>query len=235
MILIVHPLDPSTKALKKAGNHIKKSLPNDVHVFNVHPNEESRYDCYKTIEGCTSDDIILFMGHGSSHMLYGSKGLMYDNGDFVSYDALNEHPEIFYYNESFIGKENWGILRGKRLICVSCMSNVFGKSLFDNGIVHSIIGFGNLPTSIEEFKEMGINTNSHLIAWMKGEINWIIKRSIVYSYNMNYSFSMTGDLIRFIIQQRIAMHLHSKNRFRFILANQLASIKREILVKEMKS
>ena len=82
--------------------------------------------------------------------------------------------------------------------------------------------------------EIGINANSHLIAWMKGEINWIVKRSIVYSYTMNYSFSMTGDLMKFIIQQRIAMHLHSKNRFRFILANQLATIKEGIYVKEMK-
>ena len=79
---------------------------------------------------------------------------------------------------------------------------------------------------------MGINANSHLIAWIKGEINWIIKHSIVYSFFMNYSFSRTGDLIKFVTQQRIAMHLHSKNRFRFIIANQLAMIKDDMLVKE---
>lgn len=234
MILVVHPLDPSTKALMRVGNFINDSFPDDVHIFNVHPNEESRFVCYETIQKCTPEDIILFLGHGSSFALYGSKGKMYDRADFISYDVQKEHPEWYYYNEHFIDKGNWEILKDKRLICVSCMSNVFGKSLFDQGIVRSIIGFGNIPSSIGEFMEIGINANSHLIAWMKGEINWIVKRSIVYSYTMNYSFSMTGDLMKFIIQQRIAMHLHSKNRFRFILANQLATIKEEIYVKEMK-
>lgn len=232
MILVVHPLDPSTKALRRIGNYIKNSFPNEAHVFNVHPNEESRFTCYETIQKCTSNDIILFLGHGSSFALYGSKGKMYDKADFVSYDVQKEYPELYYYNEFFINKDNWDILKDKRLICVSCKSNYFGKSLFENGIINSIIGFGNLPTSIGEFKEIEINANSHLIAWMKGEINWVIKRSIIYSYMMNYPFSITGDLMKFIIQQRIAMHLHSKNRFRYILANQLALIKEDMLVKE---
>lgn len=232
MILIVHPLDPSTTALKRIGSYIECSFPNEVHIFNVHPNEGSRFSCYESINNCTTNDIILFLGHGSSFALYGSKGKMYDKSDFVSNDVLNENPELYYYNEFFINKENWNVLKDKRLICVSCMSNVFGKTLFDKGIVHSIIGFGNLPTSTGEFKEMGINANSHLIAWMKGEINWIIKRSLAYSYMMNYSFSKTRDLISFIIQQRIAMHIHSRNRYRFILANQLAMIKNDLLVKE---
>ena len=234
MILIVHPLDPSTKALKRVGNYIKGRFPDEVHIFNVHPNEESRHACYDVIQKCTPNDVILFLGHGSSFALYGSKGKMYDKADFVSYDIQKEYPEWYYYNEFFIDKGNWEILKDKRLICVSCKSNIFGKSLFDKGIINSIIGFGNLPTSIGEYKEMGVIANSHLIAWMKGEINWIIKHSIVYSYLMNYSFSMTGDLMRFIIQQRIAMHLHSKNRFRYVLANQLATIKEEMFVKEMR-
>lgn len=234
MILVVHPLDPSTKALKRVGNFIKSSFPHEVHVFNIHPNDGSRFSCYEAIRKCTTNDIILFLGHGSSFALYGSKGKMYDKSDFVSYDAQKECPELYYYNESFISKANWDLLKDKRLICVSCMSNAFGKSLFGKGIVDSFIGFGNLPTSKGEFNEMGITANSHLIAWMKGEINWIIKHSIEYSYFMNYSFSMTGDLIKFVIQQRIATHLHSKNRFRFIIANQLAMIKEELFVKEKK-
>lgn len=232
MILVVHPLDPSTKALKRVGNYIKHSFPNEVHVFNIHPNEMSRLSCYDAIQKCSINDIILFLGHGSSFALYGSKGKMYDKADFVSYAAQNEYPELYYYNNFFINKDNWNILKDKRLICVSCMSNDFGKTLFDNDILHSVIGFGNLPTSKGEFKEIGINANPHLIAWMKGEINWIIKRSVVYSYLMNYSFTMTGDLIKFVIQQRIAMHLHSKNRFRYVLAKQLTMIKDELLVKE---
>lgn len=232
MILVVHPLDPSTKSLKRVGNYIKHSFPNEVHVFNIHPNEQSRFLCYEAIQKCTANDIILFLGHGSSFALHGSKGKMYDKGDFVSYDAQKDCPEWYYYNEFFINKDNWEILKDKRIVCVSCMSNILGKSLFDKKIVNSIIGFGNLPTSKGEFIEMGINANSHLIAWIKGEINWIIKHSIVYSFFMNYSFSRTGDLIKFVTQQRIAMHLHSKNRFRFIIANQLAMIKDDMLVKE---
>lgn len=232
MILIVHPLDPSTKALKRVGNYIKCSFPNEVHIFNVHPNEESRFSCYEAIQKCSTNDIILFLGHGSSFALYGSKGNMYDKADFVSYDVQKEYPELYYYNEFFLNDNNWNLLKDKRLICVSCMSNCFGKTLFDRGIVRSIIGFGDLPTSLGEFKERKINANSHLIAWMKGEINWIIKRSVVYSYSMNYSFLMTGELIKFVVQQRIAMHLHSRNRFRYILANQLVKIKEELLVKE---
>ena len=231
MILVVHPLDPSTKALNRVGNHLKESLP-EVRIFKVHPNEKSRFASYEAIRNCKSNDIIVFLGHGSSCALYGSKGNMYDKADFVSHDAQIEFPESYYYNEIFVNKDNWDILRDKRLICVSCRSNSFGKDLFDKGVVHSIIGFGNLPTSIGEFKEMGIEANSHLIAWMKGDINWIIKRSIACSLIMGYSFSRLGDLIRFVVQQRIAMHLHSKNRFRFILANQLAMIKDEMFVKE---
>lgn len=233
MILIVHPLDASTKALNRIGSYLQSFIP-DTHLFNVHPYEESRLACYEAIRKCKTDDIILFLGHGSSFALYGSKGNMYDKIDFVSYNAETENPELYYYNENFINKDNWDILKDKRLVCVSCKSNEFGKTLYDNGIVHSIIGFGNLPTSIGEFNEMGIDANLHLIAWMKGEINLIIKRSLLYSYKMNYSFSMIGDLIKFVIQQRIAIHIHSKNRFRYVLANQLTMIKDNMLVKEKK-
>ena len=101
MILVVHPLDPSTKALNRVGNHLKESLP-EVRIFKVHPNEKSRFASYEAIRNCKSNDIIVFLGHGSSCALYGSKGNMYDppilvpSAGYVQQPVQSSHPAVPY-------------------------------------------------------------------------------------------------------------------------------------------
>lgn len=231
MILIIHPVDPSTKFLMRLQNRIKHSINDGVRIFNIQPNNESKDICINLIGKCRPEDIIIFLGHGSTLGLHGSKGKNYDSIDFVSHIAVVENPQLYYYDEYFINSINCEVLKDKQLICVSCYSNIFGKGIFDKGIVKSVIGFELLPTSYIELLEILPNPNLHLVGIIKGEITWILEKSIVHGYTYNYDFSKIGRLIQFLFQYRIAYYLHSNNRYRYDICHVLYRMKKNMLIK----
>lgn len=227
MILIIHPHDKSTGFLGSISQSINLHCRYPVDVFNIHPNDESRDECYKRILVCNTNDLIIFLGHGRSDALYGSKGDRYDNSDFESIEAQTSNPEFYYYNEHFINRSNSYLLDGKKVIAVACNSNSFGT--FFNP--QSFIGFGAIPTSIGEFKDVGNNNPSDkLVALMKGRFNTIIRDSIVYAINRGYTFFQLKELMQFLIQQNIAQLTHCDDRQGEWVSGQLYQIKHDIVV-----
>lgn len=228
-ILIIHPLDNTTKALCKIKNHIASLYPEKTHIFNIHPNDASHDKCLECIYNHPKDGLIIFLGHGRSDKLYGSKGNLYENKPFVSSDAIAEFPEKYYYNDQFINPSNYDIFNNKKIFCLACNSNELGKKLIDNGAM-SFIGFGDLPTSHSEFTKKNIAASDHLIASMKGEINYIVKRGLSHALYTNYNFEGLRNILQFITTQRIVNVLSTKVKYRINLAFQLYSIKQEIVV-----
>lgn len=114
---------------------------------------------------------------------------------------------------------------------MSCFSNKFGKRLFACNIIKHIIGFGLLPTSYDELQDFVKTPNLHLVGLIKGELNWVIEKAIVYGYLYNYSIPKIGEFIQFCFQNRIAYYLHTKIRYRFQVAQIFHTIKNEIFIK----
>jgi hypothetical protein len=235
-LLIIHPEDSTTGFLDKIKSHLKRELTGLTHHYNVKPNEGSHNNCFQSISDHSEDGLILFMGHGRSNFLYGAKGKLFDS-DFISDDAKEESPENYFYKEEFITLDNIDVFKNKKVVCLTCNSNgIIGKEAIDKG-AKVFLGFGNLPSSIEELIEQGEKneTGTSLASVekvLKTEINYIIKKSITIGINKNYNFEQLFDVIRFIGNQRIAFYLINQKKVseRKIIANYLYSFKKGIVI-----
>lgn len=233
LLLIIHPQDSTTAFLNKIKNHLNNELSEITHHYNIKLNDESHQSCLKNIIEHSEKGLILFMGHGRSDFLYGSKGKYY--GELVSEDAKKEHPEDYFHKEEFITINNIEVFNNKKVICLSCNSNgKIGSEAIKKG-TKVFLGFGELPTSIEELKEQGeenkTGTSLSLIEKiLKSEINYIIKQSIEYGIKNKHTFEQLYDFIRFITNQKIAFYLKNQNKIkeRKIIVNYLYDFKKGI-------
>lgn len=232
-LLIIHPQDSTTTFLDKIKNYLNSELPYITHHYNIKLNNESHQNCLQKIIEHSESGLIIFMGHGRSDFLYGSKGKYY--GELVSEDAKKEHPENYFHLEKFITFNNIDVFYNKKVICLSCNSNgKIANEAIKNG-TKVFVGFGELPTSIEELKEQGeenkVGTSLALIEkTLKSEINYIIKKSLEYSIKNNYTFEQLYDFMKFLTNQKIAFYLIDQSRVkeRKIIANYLYDFKKGI-------
>jgi hypothetical protein len=231
-ILVIHPRDNTISFLDKIKKHLIKSFAGKVHHFNIYPNDESHIECLRRIAKHPENGIIIFLGHGRSDKLYGSKGKLYKSIDFVSSDVIDENPEAYYYNDNFINESNIGVFSQKKVFCLACNSNdKIAEFAFDNG-VKSFFGFGDIPTSRGEFEETDSNISNELIMRMRIELIYIIKKSLTLSIANGLNFEGLYDLIRFITNQRITDILinHKKFKERYILADHLYNLKKGAMI-----
>ena len=228
MILIIHPYDRSTSFLDRISNMLKKSYPDIVFVLCVYPNDASRQYCYKRIRECSSDDLIVFLGHGRSDALYGSKGDLYDKQDFVSDIVIQDSPSKFYYNEHLISCENFDLLHNKKMVLISCESNSLCKKISSR----VSLGFGKIPLSVGELQEKWCsNPSGKLVALIKGEFCYIVKYCLAYAIKYEYSFDQLHDIFIFVLQQRIACLIRENgSRHKFMAARILYDIKQSLVV-----
>jgi len=229
-ILIVHPHDNSTSFLERIKNHLINRFPNEVHYFNIKPNDISHAQCLEKIAAHPAGGIILFLGHGRSDRLFGSKGDLFENIEFVSKDASDADPEKYYFNDNFINESNSQIFKEKKVICLACKSNeLIAEAAINNNAV-SFLGFGDIPTSTAEFQLKGEkNFTSSLVSTMKAEVCYIIKTSLVHSISNGHSFEDFLNTIKFTTNQRIGFFLINAKWFRdrYLLADYLYFFKKE--------
>jgi len=230
-ILIVHPHDRTTGFLKRINNHIEKNFNDLAHYFSVKPNDESHSECLERIKNHPINGSIIFLGHGRSNKLYGGKSDKYEA--MVSIEARLESPADFYYNENFINEDNIEVFNDKKVFCLSCDSNnKFADLAIENGAV-TFFGFGDIPTSQGGFLERGMTVSADLVNHLKGELNYIIKRSLAYCIKKNLSFRDLLNTIHFITNQEISSILFDSKSFkhRFTLVDYLYYLKKEIKIK----
>jgi len=229
-ILIIHPYDRTTSFLDRIKNHLQSKFKSEVHYFSVKPNDESHKQCLERIRVHPSNGLIIFLGHGRSDKLYGSKADEYSL--FASEDAAIEFPQKYYYNDNFINESNINVFNRKKVFCLACNSGEkVAQFAFEYG-VSSFLGFGDIPTSEGEFKERGVSVSGEVVKMMKTELTYIIKTALAYSISKNSNFEDMLNIIRFIANQRIAdvlvnqKHLKERN----LLADYLYYLKKDAMV-----
>ncbi|MFN7911937.1 MAG: hypothetical protein ACK5QC_08925 [Bacteroidota bacterium] len=230
-ILIIHPYDKTTIFLDSIKTNLDSSFKNDVFCFNVQLNDNSHKECLERIEKHPKNGLIIFLGHGKPSTLSGSKGDEYSPS--ISLEEIYKYPELYYFNENFINKENIKVFSGKKVFCLACNSKEkIADFAIENG-VETYLGFGNIPSSKEEFKLAGVtNVSNEIVALMKSELTYIIMKSIEYSIFKSYTFEQLHNILQFIINQRISYILTSKKDFeeRYILADYLYYLKKEVAI-----
>lgn len=230
-ILLIHPYDRTTLFLDRIKNNLVSEFDSDVHYFSIKPNDASHTRCLEKIKSHSSNGIIIFLGHGRSDKLYGSKGDFYGNGEAVSPEAINENPEKYYYNDNFINNDNIEIFKDKKVFCLACNSNdKIGEYAKEKG-VKVFFGFGFIPTSEGEFRERGESVSGDVVVKMKTELNYIIKKCLVYCISNKMTFESLLDLIDFSTKQRIMSILKNKSfKERYLLADYLYYMKRDMAI-----
>lgn len=230
-ILIVHPYDKTTLFLETIKGGLNASFESNLHFFNIETNDKSHKDCLDTISNHPEDGLIIFLGHGRSDALYGSKGDEYSPS--IGLEEITTFPDLYYFNESFISKKNADVFNGKKIFCLTCNSNdKIAQYAMENG-AKTFLGFGNIPSSSEEFVADGISkVTNEIVNSMKSELNYIIKRSIEYSISKSYNFEQLLNIIHFITNQKIAEYLITKKDFndRYILTDYLYQLKKDIII-----
>ncbi len=178
--------------LNRIQNHLKRALVEVFHCYKVKPNQESHDACLERLRTLSDEELILFLGHGRSDRLYGANS----HTDFFA------SPYFDYENDNFINKDNIDVFVGKKVFCLSCNSaDGLGKVAVQKG-AKAFIGFGDIPTDNEILPELGTKLNL-LIARFKGEVNWIVKTSLVFSIRNNSTFFQLVDTVRLLANFRI--------------------------------
>ena len=234
-ILIVHPYDRTTFFLKRINNYLQVKLGENIHYFNVKPNDVSHNECLEKIRTHPSEGLVIFLGHGRSDNLYGGKSDNYS--DFIEENARMEHPDQYFYQENFINKENIEVFSNKKVFCLSCNSNDKISDLAVEKGAITFLGFGNIPTSIGEFKERGKNASNEIIKAMKTEISYITKKSLFYALINDHTFTGLLDITNFITNQSISAILTGQKWFkeRYLLTDFLYYLKNDIKIKGNKN
>lgn len=232
-ILIIHPKDKTTYFLNRIKHHLIEKFGNSIHHFDIYPNEESHQLCLKRITNHPKNGFVIFLGHGRTDKLYGSKGDRFKNSDFVSQEAKCENPEAYYYNNDFINEGNAEIFAGKKVFCLACNSNNKIAGFAVTKGAKAFLGFGDIPTSSEEFIDDGIDNRvgqniETLSAFMKKELNYIIKTSLALGIAQNSTLEKLLGFIQFISNQRLADILINQKHLkeRFILADYIYYLKK---------
>lgn len=211
-IFAIYPTDnqQSTKFLNKINTYLKRNLNENWHCYKV---KFTDLDHKRSVEESLkfSTKFILFMGHGRSDTLYGS--CANESNDFVSSEAMESNFQ-FYKNERFITSANIELFKNKIFFSFSCNSNVnnskaLGRIAIDKGIL-AFVGFGDIPTDYNK----DLNFSKKGIEIFKGLITKIIKESLFFSVENNYSVEKLVDLIKLLTLKEIQILILSKKCYR---------------------
>ena len=125
-IVCIYPEDPTTAFLLPLYEHICTNMQ-AIGIHNDTTEEDDSLD--KLYAEIKDAEIVVFLGHGTSRLLYGS----------------NCANIVFEEN-------NCNLLRDKRLLLLACNSDQFIK----NYKLTDAIGFGFLPTSLDDARQTKI-------------------------------------------------------------------------------
>lgn len=224
-ILCIYPDDHSTKFLDRIQNHLKIRFGDNFHCFKIKPNDLSHKTCLERLVNSIDERFILFLGHGGSDYLFGStsRSVVLSESAGLYEDIVEDFSE-----ERFISRHNVGVFKGKKVFCLSCdSSEELGNLAIQEG-AKVFIGFGKIPSDINEVEEDRKKFPLHsIISKFKGEIVWIVKSSLVYSINQNYNFYQLADTIKLFSNHRINEIIlqHKGLKSRRLLADYLFNFK----------
>lgn len=230
MIRVITPRAPKDRCIERQARRLDRRLGDKSRVYVVLPREESKFQCHQFIRQWDNEDLIVFMGHGRSDGLVGSRGAF--AGMLGEDDALDKDPELCYDDEFFIDEGDFHLFEGKKLVCFACESSLLGDKLIKAGAT-AIVGFGKMPSSKEEFdterydKRMITKT---MIAALNGAINVAFRDAVIMAVKMKGEMADIAVYFKMEIRKQISLLLHSKAKYRYFLTNILYDIAKTVKV-----
>lgn len=185
MIQIIISIDPSTQFLFEIVNRLKDYGIN-CNVYEIHPNDDSYSGTLDIVSNLERNSRVLFLGHGQSDQLYGG-------------ECLDSFPR-----KGFIKLNDMSVFKEQHLFLLACDSANLIKSSFRNSKMSKSIGFGGLPTSMEEVgrdkKLSSEGISKETIDDFKSEIVCTVSKALSLYYN---DFNRLSDYLTLLLDQRI--------------------------------
>lgn len=185
MIQIFISIDPSTKFLFEIVDKLKHNEVNLV-VHEVHPNDESYKITFEIISNLERNSRILFLGHGQADRIYGG-------------ECSDSFPK-----KSLVKLNEMNVFKDQHLLLLACNSADLIRSSFRQAKISKSIGFGGLPTSIEEIendkKLSSEGISKETIEEFKNEIIYIVSEALSLHYQ---DFNKLSDYLTLFLDQRI--------------------------------
>lgn len=230
MIRIICPQDPTIRCVERQGRRLDRWLDEASRIYVVLPNENSKNKCLNLIRIWDSSDLIVFMGHGRSDALIGSRGRLFDmeGGD----DALDKKSEDYYNDERFIDEENYSLFSGKSIVIFACESDLLAKRLVEAG-AKSVLGFGKMPTSrieLEQDAHITERISNTMIAYINGALNVAFRNALYMAHRMNGEMADVAVYFKMEIRRQVSLLLHSKAKYRYSMATLLYDIAKTVKV-----
>ena len=148
-----------------------------MYVLEIGANQREHDSSLRVIQKATSDDLIIFLGHGGSDYWQGAAEYNYDGS--VSNGI-----------EKYIDKSNIEVLADKKIISFSCNSTEkLGELAIENGAI-TFWGFGDIPTDYNSifFEDKPFERGR---ARFKGELINSLKLSIFRGIQDHLTFEQT--------------------------------------------
>lgn len=230
MIRIICPQDPTIRCVERQGRRLDRWLDTASRIYVVLPNDGSKYKCLRLIEEWDSSDLVVFMGHGRSDALFGSRGRLFDaiGGD----DALDKESEDYYNDEHFIDESNYGIFAGKNIVAFACESVLLARCLIDAG-AKVVVGLGKMPTSkmeLEQDAHISEGISNAMIAYINGALNVSFRNALYMVYKMQGEIADIAIYFKMEIRRQVSLLLHSKAKYRYSTATVLYDIAKTVKV-----
>jgi hypothetical protein len=193
LIHIIISIDPSTQFLFEIIAKLKQCGTN-CNVYEIHPNDNSYSKAFDIISNLERNSRILFLGHGQSNQLYGG-------------ECIDSFPK-----KAFIKLNEMSIFKEQHLFLLACDSADLIKSSFRQSKTIKSIGFGGLPTSMEEVeKDKKLSSegiSEQTIKDFKNEIVCTVSNALSLYYE---DFNKLSDYLTLLLDQRINNAVLVKN------------------------
>ena len=193
MIQIIISIDPSIDFLWKIVERLQEKGV-EYNLTEIHPTAESYEQSLISISQFEKESVVLFFGHGQSNQLYGGENIK----------SFPKKP-IVKINEMSIFQEQY-------LFLLACDSAGLIKSSFRIAKTKKTIGFGALPTSIEEVendkKLSAEGISKQTINEFKEAIVETVSEALLLSSN---DFIFLKDYLTLLIDKKINNAILRKN------------------------
>lgn len=195
IIHIIHPKDVTTDFLGEITSYIKEKTGVKINLLRL-ATKEDHLSFFEIVHKFEENELILFLGHGTSTGLSGA--------------STNDYEQI-----EFITEKQLKIFETKNIILLSCRSNQYLKKYFKECNLKSAIGFPNLITDSEEIEhhddpERLDDVSKDDIELFKKAIVEIIKFSLEDYISKNLSTNQLFSRFKLRISKRI-INLYNKN------------------------
>lgn len=192
-LLVIHPKDASTEFLNTIWRFLSVKIGDKLSLHNIGYTDEKHASVIEEVSKYDGKNI-LFLGHGTSISLKGSK---------------NEH----YKKDIFIGKNDLAIFSDKNVLSFSCKSIDF----FRYTKHFNYVGFDDIPSDMAEVQgarelENTIyqNVDEEIIEDFKIKLVRIISNSVYEWISSNYNMENVYHRIMIRINKEITNVLKSQ-------------------------